>query len=147
VAVGPRVPLGEAGASLRLAQRAIALVRQGVILDAPVVHCTDHLLTLWLLGDEFVMRQLNDHSLAPLSHLTAKQRARLTETLLLWLQLRGSAPELADKLGVHPQTIRYRMNQLERILGDRLRDPDERLTLEIALRAENLLRQEKAADN
>jgi hypothetical protein len=147
VAIGPRVPLGEAGASLRLAQRATALVRQGAVPDAPVVHCTDHLLTLWLLGDEFVMRQLNDHSLAPLCDLTVKQRARLAETLLLWLQLRGSAPELADKLGVHPQTIRYRMNQLEHILGDRLRDPDERLSLEIALRAENLLRRAESAED
>lgn len=147
VAIGPHVPLGEAGASLRLAERAIALVRQGVIPDAPAVHCTEHLLTLWLVGDEFVMRQMYDRSLAPLRDLTVKQRARLAETLLLWLQLRGSAPELADKLGVHPQTIRYRMNQLERILGGRLRDPDERFSLEIALRAEHLLHREETAED
>lgn len=141
VVVGPHVPLCDAGESLRMARRAMTLVQQGVIPEAPVTNCTDHLLTLWLLGDEFLISQLCERSLAPLCDLTVKQRARLAETLLSWLQLRGSAPELAQKLEVHPQTVRYRMNQLEQIFGERLCDPDERLSIEIALRSERLLSQ------
>ncbi|WP_246257026.1 helix-turn-helix domain-containing protein [Amycolatopsis anabasis] len=137
-AVGPRVRLSDAGVSLRWARRAMTLVQRGVLDDAPVTWCADHLSTLWLLSDEFLVRELSARSLAPFDGLTVKQRARLSETLLVWLQQRGSAPELAAKLNVHPQTIRYRMHQLEELFGDRLNDADERLNLEIALRAERL---------
>uniref|UniRef100_UPI00373FE05C helix-turn-helix domain-containing protein n=1 Tax=Streptomyces rimosus TaxID=1927 RepID=UPI00373FE05C len=34
---------------------------------------------------------------------------RLAETLLAWLETRGSAPEVAARLGVHLQTVRYRL--------------------------------------
>ncbi|KAA5827147.1 PucR family transcriptional regulator [Saccharopolyspora hirsuta] len=138
-AIGPHVRLSEAALSLRWARRVIGLVQRGILPSAPVTCCTDHLTTLWLLNDEFLIRELSARSLAPLDGLTVKQRARLTETLLAWLQSRGSAPELAERLGVHPQTIRYRMHQLERLFGDRLNDPDERLSLEVSLRAERLL--------
>ncbi|GAA2785167.1 helix-turn-helix domain-containing protein [Saccharopolyspora taberi] len=141
-AIGPRVRISEAALSLRWARRVIGLVQRGVLADAPVTRCSDHLTTLWLLSDEFLIRELSARSLAPLDGLTVKQRARLTETLLVWLQSRGSAPELAERLGVHPQTVRYRMHQLEGLFGDRLTDADERLNLEIALRAERLLTQD-----
>nr|WP_116051852.1 PucR family transcriptional regulator [Amycolatopsis palatopharyngis] len=136
--VGPRVRLSDALVSLRWARRALDLVRRGIIEDANVVRCTDHLATMWLLTDEFLVRELSTRCLAPFDLLTVKQRARLSETLLAWLQSRGSAPELANKLSVHPQTIRYRMHQLEELFGDRLHDPEARLEMEIALRAERL---------
>jgi hypothetical protein len=137
-AVGPRVRLTDAAVSLRWARRTMALVQRGVAPDAAITRCADHLVTLWLLTDEFLIQELSVRSLAPMRGLTVKQRARLSETLLAWLQSRDSAPELAAKLGVHPQTIRYRMHQLEQLFGDRLNDADERLNLEIALRAERL---------
>lgn len=137
-AVGPRVRLSDARVSLRWARRVMELVRRGIIANAPLIWCTDHLSTMWLLTDEFLVRELSTRCLAPFDPLTVKQRARLSETLLAWLQSRGSAPELATKLGVHPQTIRYRMHQLEELFGDRLGDPQARLEMEIALRAERL---------
>ncbi|WP_091679309.1 helix-turn-helix domain-containing protein [Amycolatopsis marina] len=136
--IGPRVRLSDALVSLRWARRAMDLVRRDIIADAPVIRCTDHLATMWLLTDEFLVRELSTRCLAPFDSLTVKQRARLSETLLAWLQSRGSAPELANKLNVHPQTIRYRMHQLEELFGDRLHDPEARLEMEIALRAERL---------
>lgn len=137
-AVGPTVRLRDAASSLRWARQAMDLLRRGVIPDAPVVRCADHLGTLWLLGDPLLLSALRSRSLAPLDGLTAKQRTRLCETLLAWLRSRGGAPELAAKLGVHPQTVRYRMRQLTELFGDRLDDPDERLSMEITLRAEQL---------
>jgi hypothetical protein len=138
-AVGPTVPVAEAALSLRWANRAMALVQRGVIADRPVTWCRDHLSTLWLLADELLVEQLASRSLAPLASLTAKQRARLAETLLTWLRTRGSAPEIAAELKVHPQTIRYRMHQLQNLFGERLNNPDDRLEMEIALRAMELL--------
>ena len=147
-AVGPTVPTAQAALSLRWANRAMALVQRGVLADRPVTWCRDHLSTLWLLADELLVEQLAHRSLAPLAPLTVKQRARLAETLLTWLRTRGSAPEIAAELKVHPQTIRYRMHQLQNLFGERLNNPDDRLEMEIALRAMELLGSHhgKAAD-
>lgn len=138
--VGPTVRLGDAASSLRWARRGVDLIKRGVIRDGPVAWCRDHLSTLWLLADEFLVSELIKRALAPLSGLTIKQRNRIGETLLAWLDTRGSAPEIAERLAIHPQTVRYRMRQVEKLFGAALDDPRSRLELEIALRAQRLLR-------
>ncbi|WUL70589.1 helix-turn-helix domain-containing protein [Amycolatopsis sp. NBC_00345] len=138
--VGPTVPTADAARSLQWAQRTLRLVQRGVLPDAQLTLCADHLSTLWLLADQFLIRELCAKSLEPFAGLTPKQRARLGETLLVWLQTRGgSAPEIGKRLKVHPQTVRYRMRQIVELFGDRLENPDDRLDLEIALRAQALL--------
>ncbi|HVK24183.1 MAG TPA: helix-turn-helix domain-containing protein [Actinokineospora sp.] len=139
ICVGPTVPLADAATSRRWARRTMELMDRGIIKGGPVVWCRDHLTTLWLLADEFLVGELIKGALAPLADLTAKQRARTVETLLAWLAGRGSAPEIAEQLHVHPQTVRYRMRQVEKLFGDRLTAPGSRLDLEIALRAHRLL--------
>ncbi|WP_020668685.1 helix-turn-helix domain-containing protein [Amycolatopsis nigrescens] len=136
--VGLEVPLTTASESLRWARRTLRLVRDGVLPAEPVTRCADHLSKLWLLTDDFLLRQLGDRCLAPLEGLTVKQRARLSETLLAWLQSRGGAPEIAEMLKVHPQTVRYRLHQLEALFGERLHNVNDRLHMEIALRARKL---------
>ncbi|WP_232376624.1 helix-turn-helix domain-containing protein [Amycolatopsis aidingensis] len=138
VAMGPRVRLGDAALSLRCARRALELMRRNV-LAGPFVRCEEHLVTLCVSSDQFLLRELCTRSLAPLAGLKGNQRARLSETLLGWLRVRGSAAELAAELDVHPQTIRYRMRQLHELFGDRLTDPERRLELELALKAQGLL--------
>ncbi|MEC3978039.1 helix-turn-helix domain-containing protein [Amycolatopsis sp. H20-H5] len=138
VVVGPTVVLAAAPSSLARARQAMRLLRRGVIADAPVVWCADHLTTLCLYTDETLLKELCVRALAPLAGLTSKQRARLGATLLVWLQSRGSAPEIAAKLRVHPQTVRNHMHRLIELFGARLDNPDDRLDLEIALRAEAL---------
>lgn len=61
-------------------------------------------------------------------------------TLLAWLE-GGGAPEAAKALSVHPQTVRYRMRQLEKLFGTGLRDPRTRFELEMALRSRRLMAQ------
>jgi DNA-binding PucR family transcriptional regulator len=46
---------------------------------------------------------------------------------------------VARRLGVHPQTVRYRLRQLEELFGDALNAPDARFELELALRGRALL--------
>ncbi|MFC7614693.1 helix-turn-helix domain-containing protein [Actinokineospora soli] len=104
-----------------------------------MLHCADHLPALVLLADEYLLTQIVRQTLAPFDDLTAKQRERLTATLLAWLETRGGVNEIATRLAVHPQTVRYRMHQLEELLGEQLEDPAQRLTMEIALRGEILL--------
>ncbi|GAA2844398.1 helix-turn-helix domain-containing protein [Crossiella cryophila] len=138
-AVGLPVPLAEAAMSLRGARRALRLVQRNLLPDRPVTWCADELPTLCLFADEFLIGELARRCLTPLDDLTPKQRRRLADTLLAWLSSRRNALEIAADLDVHPQTVRYRLHQLERLFGDRLTDPDQRLALELALRAERLL--------
>ncbi|MGM1062817.1 PucR family transcriptional regulator [Saccharothrix sp. Mg75] len=144
-AVGPTVPLADARRSLAVARRALGLVRRGVLPAVPLTSCDEHLATLALLADEFLVGRLGERALAAFAGLTVKQRERLETTLLAWLETRGGIGEIATRLDVHPQTVRYRMHQLEELLGDRLADPDERLALEIALRTRRLLDRDRDA--
>jgi DNA-binding CsgD family transcriptional regulator len=138
LAVGPAVPLGEAAVSLSWARQTLELVRRGALPDARRTHWNDHLATLMLLTNEFLLEELGSRSLAPLAALSAKQQTKMAETLLAWLTTRGGAPTIATMLDVHPQTVRHHLRQLKKLFGDRLDDPDERFRLEIALRAHQL---------
>ncbi|MFC3518258.1 PucR family transcriptional regulator [Streptomonospora nanhaiensis] len=86
------------------------------------------------------MAAMAETRLAPLRGLRPDRRERLTDTLLAWLQSGFNANEVAARLHVHPQTVRYRLRQVEGLFGDRLRDPDHRFELEMVLRAERLAR-------
>ncbi|MEV5496928.1 helix-turn-helix domain-containing protein [Nonomuraea fuscirosea] len=133
-AIGPAVPLTSAATSLRWAGEALELSRRGV-LPRGLLRCEDHMATLVVFKDEELVSALAEVRLAPLAHLRPAQQDRLAETLLAWLRHGRGAGEVAAKLHVHPQTVRYRLRQLEELYGDQLTDPDIRFELEIALRA------------
>ncbi len=139
-AVGPLVPPAEAPESFRVARRAVDLAARG-LLDAPgpVIWCRDHVTTLLLLADEFLVGQLASTTLEPLAGLPERRREQLAETLLALVRTRGSAPELGRLLDLHPQTVRARLKKLGELFGERLDDPAERLRLELALLAERAL--------
>jgi methionyl-tRNA formyltransferase len=44
------------------------------------------------------------------------------------------AKRVAERLGIHEQTARYRIARLRELFGAALDDPDERFWLELALR-------------
>ncbi|CAM5574680.1 hypothetical protein STENM223S_05379 [Streptomyces tendae] len=131
-AVGLTVPVAQAADSVRWARRVLQLVDDGVVPDAPLVRCEDHLTTLWLLSDPALVDRLAARELAPLDGLTAKRRDRLVETLRVHVSTRASAEQVGEILGVHAQTVRYRLRTLDAYLGDRLADPDHRFALEVA---------------
>jgi hypothetical protein len=133
-AIGPTVPLAQAADSLRWARQALSLAELGVITDTPVISCEDHLETLWLLSDLPLAQRIARRELAALGEVPLAQRNKLTETLWPWLATGGTAVELGRLLGIHPQTVRYRMHQCEEVFGERLSDPDGRFALELALR-------------
>jgi hypothetical protein len=136
--IGLTVPLAGAADSLRWAQQALALAGSGVIDDAPMIRCEDHLITLWLLSDAKLADQVVQHQMGMLARLTPHQRAWVTDTLGPWLEKRATAAEMAEMLHVHPQTVRYRIKQFEQAFGDRLSDPEARFALELALRVMRL---------
>jgi PucR C-terminal helix-turn-helix domain len=137
--IGPAVPLSRAVLSLRWATDALALGRAGVIpAGRGPVRCDQHLSTLLILADEDLARTLRSRRLAPLARLRPGQRDRIAETLLAWLLLGENAAEVAQRIHVHPQTVRYRLRQITELFGDQLRDPDFRFELQLALRVRQL---------
>jgi hypothetical protein len=133
--VGWPVAPGEVGHALRWARRALDLVDLGVIARSPVVHCAQHLTRLWLHSEPLLRRRACQTELAPLLDLTRHQRLVLGETLCAWLESKDSAPALARRLDVHPQTVRHRLRRLRGLFGDRLDDPDDSLAITLALQA------------
>lgn len=137
-AIGLTVPLADAADSLRWALRLLELVSEGVVRHEPFVLCAQHLMTIFLLADIALVEQLAQRQLAPLNQVTRRQRLRLIETLREWVAGRGTAVEIGARLQVHPQTVRYRIRQLDQYLGEALTDPDIRFSVEVALRATHL---------
>ncbi|WP_322762721.1 helix-turn-helix domain-containing protein [Frankia sp. Cr2] len=138
--VGPAVPWPEASASAARAAFARNARDRGELPGVPgcpdgPLFTDDHLAQLLLARDPVLLADLASRRLAPLDGLPVRVRARLAETLLLWLRLRGQRARIAAELQVHPQTIRYRLNQLRTLFGESLDDPDVRFELELVLRA------------
>jgi len=124
--VGPAVDPAQAPLSHRLATGARRLADGG-----PVV-ADERLADLLVSADEQLAEHLAGRVLAPLDD---DRSGRLTETLRAWLDAHGHHPTVAAALHIHPQTVRYRLARLRERLGDALDDPDERLALQLALRA------------
>ncbi|MFR9730177.1 PucR family transcriptional regulator [Saccharopolyspora sp. MS10] len=63
----------------------------------------------------------------------AEHGTRYTTTLREWLRCQGDPGAAAHRLGVHANTVRYRMRKMAEVTRLDLDDPDERLALIVAL--------------
>jgi DNA-binding PucR family transcriptional regulator len=64
-----------------------------------------------------------------------EQDPMLAETLQAYLDGFGDIAAVAQRLHVHPNTVRYRVRRIEKLLSTSLDDPDDRLVLALGLRA------------
>ena len=144
LAVGPAVPPAAAADSLRWARQALDLAARGIIESDGLIWCENHLAALTIFQDEALLDSVVDRRLRPLAAVRENQREPLADTLLSWLQQNMNANAVAASLHLHPQTVRRRLRQLDRLFGAQLRDSDARFELEIALRAERAHRTPRA---
>src|SRR6185312_2126022 len=135
-ALGPPVAWGDAALSLARARAVLELSADGAAPDHGLLDAADHTTALLLRSDRRLAQELARTRLAPLASLTAGPRARLTATLAAWLAAQGRLQLVAERLHVHPQTVRYRLARLRELFGEALDDPQRRFELELALRAE-----------
>lgn len=106
--------------------------------DGDPVFASDHLAQIVLGAETQVMADLAARRLAPLGGLSGTKRATLEETLLSWLVHWGQRNPVADELGIHPQTVGYRVAQLRELFGGELDRPAVRFELELVLRARRM---------
>lgn len=143
LSVGLTVPLEQIPDALRWARRVLALAENGTIDGPPVLLGEDHLLDLWLTSDPALLDEIVERRLGGLMRLPAAKRTVLTETLRVWLESWSTAADVGRRLHVHPQTVRYRLNQIREQIGDQMDDPEARFGLEAALRALRLRDRER----
>lgn len=63
----------------------------------------------------------------------ARKGTQYVNTLRAYLEAFGDIPDAARRLGVHPNTFRYRLHRLLNVFAISLEDSDERLVLELQL--------------
>jgi hypothetical protein len=127
--LGTTVAWTEAAVSFVRARAALALAR-----DASLISASDRAGELLLTADPALAAEFAAAQLAPLASLSSGSRERLTATLRTWLEEQGRLAPAAQRLGIHPQTARYRLARLRELFGDALDDADTRFWLELALR-------------
>jgi hypothetical protein len=130
--LGTTVAWGDAALSFMRARAALALASDG---DEPLISARDHAGELLLRADPVLAAEFAAAELAPLAELSPGSRERLTATLAAWLDEQGRLGPAALRLGIHPQTARYRLARLRELFGDAIDDPDARFWLALALRA------------
>jgi PucR C-terminal helix-turn-helix domain len=134
-ALGPAVDWSRAGRSLARARAARRLQAAGALDAGALVAADEHLDALLLGAAPELAAELRARVLAPLDAERPASRERLLETLRAYVDEPGQPLRIAHRLGVHPQTVRYRLRRLRDLLpAGALDDPDARFELALALR-------------
>lgn len=123
----PANRLPEAATEVELLLRRAAALERPVVAEASGLGL-DALITP-RAGAGFAAK-----TLAPLRELDRKGERELVETLRTWLAHHGGWDRTAAELGVHRNSVRHRIGQIERALEVDLADPEIRMRLWFALR-------------
>lgn len=95
------------------------------------------------LVDRFVAQ-----TLGPLIEYDERRKGDLIRTIEAYFESDGSVKMAGQVLFAHPHTVTYRLKQVEKLTGWSLRDPEDKLRLQLALRAYRLsaVRRESESD-
>jgi len=85
------------------------------------------------LVDRFVLQ-----TLGPLIEYDERRKGELIKTLEAYFEADGSVKLAGEALFAHPHTVSYRLKQIERLTAWSLRDPEDKLRLQLSLRAYRL---------
>jgi len=95
---------------------------------------------LLVASEDVPLRDLAREMLRPLRDFDAAHSGALVATLRAYLDADGSVAAVATRLIVHRNTVRYRLEQIERLTGRSLARTADRVQLWLALSASDLLR-------
>lgn len=130
--LGPTVAPGRGAVSFARARAALKLAGP----QEHLVSAQERAGEIMLAADPVLAAEFAAAQLAPLDAVSPGARERLVQTLRAWLDEQGRLAPTARRLGVHPQTARYRLTRLRDLLGETLEDPDRRFWLQLALRSQ-----------
>jgi sugar diacid utilization regulator len=135
--IGASVPgVAQVPRSRRAAEQALGVLSRRDI-GTRVVHIEDvraHAVLLELLELAAERPGLLAGKLSNLAEHDRREGTSYVSSLRAYLDCRADVSEAARRIGVHPNTLRYRVRRLVEISGLDLDDPDERLVTEFQLR-------------
>ncbi|MBV1779860.1 PucR family transcriptional regulator ligand-binding domain-containing protein [Paeniglutamicibacter sp. ABSL32-1] len=114
---------------------AIEALRHGERLNTP---SKLSLTSLLLAARDVPLHALAQEALEPLQAFDKKHSAELLGTLRSYLELDGSVGAVADALGLHRNTVRYRLQQISELSGYDPTKTADRVQLWLALTAMDL---------
>jgi DNA-binding PucR family transcriptional regulator len=127
--------------AMREARFIATLITHG-LLPRSVIQFDDHdtlgaFRLMYSFWDTPVLREYRDIHVGPL--VREDTRGILIETLRVYLEQGGSQRQTAEVLGIHRNTLGYRLRQIRQLLTVDLDAPNSRLTLHLALIAHKLI--------
>ncbi|MFV2215992.1 helix-turn-helix domain-containing protein [Actinomadura sp. LOL_016] len=134
MAVGPVVDVTALGRSLVWARRTLDLAVCGAVPGDGPVMAADHVPTLVVLHHRDLVGHVARRRLRPLLELRPGRRRGYALTLQAALECGFNAAAAAERLGVHPQTVRHRLRRLDELFGAVVHDPSLHVELLMALR-------------
>jgi hypothetical protein len=115
---------------------------------AESVYRFDELLLYHFLRSEpALVDRFIEQTLGPLISYDDRRKGELVKTLEAYFSTDGSVKLAGETLFAHPHTVTYRLKQIERLTGWSLRNPEDKLRLQLALRAYRLALSRKDSDD
>ncbi|UQZ87523.1 Carbohydrate diacid regulator [Paenibacillus konkukensis] len=94
------------------------------------------------LYHEEELKRLYEETIGPLVQYDRMHSGRLAETLSEFFACNGSLADTAEKLYIHVNTIKYRLDKIAQLTGCRVHDAEERLLLHMGLKIYHYLQSE-----
>lgn len=94
---------------------------------------------LLLSADADAQAAFYQETLAPLVTRGIRGQDALLLSLETFLNFQGNIKQAAEQLGIHRQTLRYRLQKIEDLTGLKLSRPEDRLKLQLGLMLRNVL--------
>ncbi|WP_161486073.1 PucR family transcriptional regulator [Desulfotomaculum copahuensis] len=141
IAIGqPCTALQELRRSYREAARTLEVIRATGRKNT-VLHYRDLGIYRLLakLKDDPELAAYYRSSLGPLVDYDRRHGTQLVKTLHAYFKHNGSLKDVAAGMFIHRHTLKYRLNRIQEISGLDLKSPDDRLTLQMALKVMPLL--------
>lgn len=85
------------------------------------------------------LKSFYEETVAPLDTYDKKHNTNLVHTLQVFLQANGSIGKVAEQLYLHPNTVRQRLQRIERLTGKTLNRVEDVLCLSTGLKIRNIL--------
>ncbi|MEA2477399.1 MAG: hypothetical protein QOF16_577 [Actinomycetota bacterium] len=119
----------------------------GLGLSRPVYRFDDVILYHFLRIEPALVDRFVDLTIGPLIEYDDRRKGELVKTLDAYFSSDGSIKLAGEKLFAHPHTVTYRLKQVERLTAWSLRDPEDKLRLQLALRAHRLGQSRRDGDD
>ena len=107
-------------------------------MSGPVHRFDDLLLYHFLRVEPALVDRFIEQTLGPLIEYDERRKGELIKTVEAYFSVDGSVKMAGQALFAHPHTVTYRLKQVESLTGWSLRDAEDKLRLQLALRAYRL---------